>query len=153
MLHLIKKAIGFKNTAIPHAVRDERKDERKVELLAAVLLLEAAQSDDHCAENELLHVVDTVKSMFRLPGEYVEELIEFARSERGKAVDIYQFTRQANEQMSRAQKLALLDAVWRIIYADGKIDKYEEHFARKLTNLLWLEHKDFINAKTKAGHE
>jgi uncharacterized tellurite resistance protein B-like protein len=146
MLHSIKKAIGFGNTAIPHVVHDER----KVELVAAVLLLEAAQSDYHCSENELLHVVETVKSLFMLPGEYVEELIELARSERGKAVDIYQFARKANDQMSRAQKLAILDAVWRIIYVDGKISKYEEHFARKLTNLLWLEHKDFINAKIKA---
>lgn len=146
MLALIKKAIGFKNTAVPHAVRDER----KVELLAAVFLLEAAHSDYHCSENELLHVVETVKSVFRLPGEYVKELIEFAKSERGDAADIYQFTRQANEQMSRAQKLAILEAVWRVIYVDGKINKYEEHFARKLTNLLLLEHKDFINAKLKA---
>jgi uncharacterized tellurite resistance protein B-like protein len=146
MLALIKKAIGFKNTIAPHAVRDER----NVELLAAVFLLEAAHSDYHCSENELLHVVETVKSVFGLSGEYVEELIEFAKSERGNAADIYQFTRQANEQMSRAQKLALLEAVWRVIYVDGKIDKYEEHFARKLTNLLWLEHKDFIDAKLKA---
>jgi len=98
----------------------------------------------------LLHVVETVKSMFRLPEEYVEELIEFAKSARGNAADIYQFTRQANEQMSRAQKLAILEAVWRVIYVDGKISKYEEHFARKLTNLLFLDHKDFIDAKLKA---
>lgn len=145
MLALIKKAIGVKHTAVPHAVRDER----KVELLAAVFLLEAAHSDYHCSENELLHVVETVKEVFGLPGEYVEELIEFAKSERGDA-DIYHFTRQANEQMSRAQKLAILEAVWRVIYVDGKISKYEEHFARKLTNLLWLDHKDFIDAKLKA---
>jgi uncharacterized tellurite resistance protein B-like protein len=146
MLDLIKKAIGFKNAAVPHAVHEER----KVELLAAVLLLEAAQSDSHCSESELLHVVETVRSMFNIPAEHAEELMEFAKSERGKAVDIYQYTRQANEQMSRDQKLAILDAVWRIIYVDGKINKYEEHFARKLTNLLWLEHKDFIDAKLKA---
>src|SRR4030067_3859812 len=103
MLTLIKKAIGVKDTAVPHAGRDER----KVELLAAVFLLEAAHSDYECAENELLHVVETVKSVSRLPGEYVEELIEFAKSERGNAADIYHFTHLANEQMSRAQKIGI----------------------------------------------
>ena len=146
MLALIRKAIGVKHTSVPHATRDERKEE----LLAAVFLLEAAHSDYDCSEDELLHVVETVKSMFMLPGEYVEELIQFAKSERGNAADIYHFTRQANEQMSRAQKLAILEAVWRVIYVDGRISKYEEHFARKLTNLLWLDHKDFIDAKIKA---
>jgi uncharacterized tellurite resistance protein B-like protein len=146
MLNLIRKAIEGKNRAVPPALREER----KVELLAAVFLLEAAQSDSHCAENELLHVVETVKSVFMLPGEYVEELIALAKCERKEAADIYHFTRQANEQMSRDQKLAILQAVWRVIYADGTISKYEEHFARKLTNLLWLDHKDFINAKLLA---
>ena len=146
MLGLIKKAIGAKNTAAPHAGRDER----KVELLAAVFMLEAAHSDYECSDDELLHVVETIKSVFKLPGEYVEELIEFAESERGEAADMYHFTRQANERMSRSQKLAVLEAVWRVIYVDGKISKYEEHFARKLANLLYLEHKDFINAKLKA---
>lgn len=145
MLDMIRKAIGLGGKAGPSVVRDER----KVELLAAVLLLEAAQSDYECSEGEMAHVVETVKSMFDLPREYVEELIEFARCERDKAADIYHYTRRANEQMSRDQKLAVMEAVWRIIHADGRIDKHEEHFARKLANLLWLEHKDFIEAKLK----
>jgi uncharacterized tellurite resistance protein B-like protein len=55
-----------------------------------------------------------------------------------------------NEPVSHAQKLAILEAFWRVIYVDSKISEYEEHFARKLTNLLWLDHKDFIDAKLKA---
>jgi uncharacterized tellurite resistance protein B-like protein len=145
MLDLIKKAIGINGKTGAPAGRVER----KVELLSAVLLLEAAQSDYDCSEDEMLHVVETISSMFRLPREYAEELIEFARSERGKAADIYHYTRQVNEHMNRDEKLSILEAVWRIIYVDGQIDKHEEHFARKLTNLLWLEHKDFIDAKLK----
>jgi len=146
MLDLIKRAIGIDSRAEAPAVRDER----KAELLAAVILLEAAQSDYDCSGDEVLHVVETMSSMFQLPREYVEELLEFARCERGKTTDIYHYTRQVNERMSRDEKLSILEAVWRIIYVDGQIDKHEEHFARKLSNLLWLEHKDFIDAKLKA---
>jgi uncharacterized tellurite resistance protein B-like protein len=146
MLDLIKKAIGLKKTSDPVVIQEEQ----KVDLLASVFLLEAAHADFECSEKEMDHVVETVKSMYNLPHEYVEELIEFAHSERGQAVDIYPFVRSANEQMSRADKQAILEAVWHIICADGLIDKYEVHFARKLTNLLRLEHKDFIAAKLKA---
>jgi len=146
VLNLIRKAIGINVETGTSPARNEQ----KVELLAAVILLEAAQSDYDCSADEILHVIETIASMFRLPHEYVEELIEFAKGERGKAVDIYCYTRQVNELMGRDEKLSILEAVWRIIYVDGQIDKHEEHFARKLANLLWLEHRDFIEAKLKA---
>lgn len=146
MLDLVKKALGLDNKAAFLSTQDEQREE----LLATVLLLEAARSDYECSPIEMMHVVETVKSMYNLSQEYVEELLEFAQCEREKAVDIYHYTRQANERMSREQKLAIMEAVWRIIYADGQIDKYEEHYARKLMNLLWLEHKDFIEARLKA---
>jgi uncharacterized tellurite resistance protein B-like protein len=80
----------------------------------------------------------------------MDELMELARCERAEAVDIQQFTRAANAEMGREEKLAVLEAVWRIILADGRIDKHEEYYARKLTHLLRLEHRDFIDAKLKA---
>lgn len=159
MLNLIKKAIGIQDRADFDIIQDERKavpslskNHRKVELLASLFLLEAAHADFECTEKELDHVVETVKSMFNLPHEYVEELLEFAHSERGQVGGLYEFTRQANEQMSKDEKRALLEAIWEIIYADGQIDKHEEHFARKLTSLLFLEHRDFIDAKLKVKY-
>ncbi len=146
MFDLIKKAIVPKKEAEPNVI----KDERKVELMASVLLLEAAHADFECSEQEQEHVVETVRHMFNLPNEYIDELLELAYCERKSSADLYQFTRQVNKQMSRNEKLAIIEAVWRIIYADGQVDKYEEHFARRLTDLLWLEHKDFINAKLRA---
>lgn len=146
MLGFIKKTLAFDREA---GFRDSR-DKSNEELLAAVLLLEAVRSDYQCSEVEMVHVVGTLKSMFNMPNEHVEELLEFARCDREKATDIFHYTRQANEQMSRDQKLAIIEAVWRIIYADGQIDKYEAHFARKLMNLLWIDHKDFIEAKLRA---
>jgi uncharacterized tellurite resistance protein B-like protein len=146
MLRRIKEVIGFKDAVEGRVVQNEP----DIELLATILLVEAAHADYECSEAELEHVVETVKSLYNLPQEYVEELLEFAHSKRGSAVDLYEFTRRANKKMSRDEKLAIVEAVWRIIYADGQIDKHEEHFVRRLANLLWLEHKDFIAAKLKA---
>ncbi len=146
MLRLIGKVIGFKDAVEEPVVQNKL----NIELLATVLLLEAAHADYECSEEELEHVIETVKSLYSLPHEYVEELLEFAHSERGTAVDLYEFTRRANDKMSRDEKCAIVEAVWRIIYADGQIDKHEEHFVRRLANLLWLEHKDFIAAKLRA---
>ncbi|UCE78309.1 MAG: TerB family tellurite resistance protein [Nitrospiraceae bacterium] len=146
MLRRIGKVIGLKDAVDEPVVQNKL----NIELLATVLLLEAAHADYECSEEELEHVIETVKSLFNLPHEHVEELLEFAHSERGTAVDLYEFTRRANDKMSRDEKCAIVEAVWRIVYADGQIDKHEEHFVRRLANLLWLEHKDFITAKLRA---
>jgi uncharacterized tellurite resistance protein B-like protein len=146
MLDLIKKAIGMDQATAP--VRKPRK--KQMDLLSGVLLLEAAHSDYECSEEEQEHVVETLRSMFSLPEGQVEELMELAHAEREQAVDMHQFTRFANECMTREEKIALLEGIWRIILADGKIDKHEEHFARKITDLLWLDHKDYIAAKKRA---
>jgi uncharacterized tellurite resistance protein B-like protein len=144
MLDLIKSALGITGG------QDRSAKELNVKLLSSVILLEAAHADHECSEEELNHIIGTIRSMYGLPQEEVDELMEFAHSERGEATDLLQFTRQANERMDREQKLELLEAVWRIIYADGTVDRHEEGFARKLANLLWLEHRDFIDAKLRA---
>ena len=122
----------------------------RMELLSGVILLEAAHSDYNCTSEEMAHVVETLRSMYGLPEEYMGELMAMAHSEREQAVDLHRFTRFVNEKMSRQEKMELLAGIWRVILADGVIDKYEEHFARKITDLLWLDHKDFIAAKKKA---
>ena len=41
----------------------------------------------------------------------------------------------------------VLNSVWAIAFADGEMDKHEEHLIRRIADLLYLNHKDFINAK------
>ena len=40
--------------------------------------------------------------------------------------------------------------MWKIAYADGNIDKFEEHIIRKVSNLIYVSHSDFIKAKISA---
>ena len=55
-----------------------------------------------------------------------------------------------NSGFTREQKLALIEQMWRVAYADGDLDKYEEYTIRKLSDLLYVEHHEFIRAKLRA---
>ena len=37
--------------------------------------------------------------------------------------------------------------LWKIAYADGYLDKYEEHLLRKVSDLIHISHSDYINIK------
>ena len=122
----------------------------RTRVAASIILLEAAHADYDCSGKELEHIVETLSSQFKLTREQAEDLVELAHRERSRAVDLFEFTNLINNEFSKNEKIAVLEAVWRIIHIDGQLEKHEDHFARKLTHLLRLNHKEMIDAKLKA---
>jgi uncharacterized tellurite resistance protein B-like protein len=147
MLSLIKKIITANPGGTDNAVFSSQD---QTPLAACVLLLEAAHIDDECTTEELNHLVSTLKKEFALDQAQVEDLIDLAGNERKNAIDLWQFTNYLNLHYSKEKKMALMESVWRIIFADGKLEMHEDHFAHKLANLLRLSHKEMIDAKLRA---
>ena len=52
-----------------------------------------------------------------------------------------------NEHFSAPEKVDLFSCLWQVAYADGRIDKYEEHLLRRIADLLHISHRDFIRTK------
>jgi len=146
MFDLIKKIIS----GGPAAKEQGSGVEDNIHLAAGVLLLETAHIDDECTAEEMAHVIATLRSDFGLSPAYAEELLALAGAERDKSLDLWQFTNQMNQHYSMEEKMALMEAVWRIIFADGRLEAHEDHFAHKLANLLRLTHKQLIEAKLRA---
>ena len=125
-------------------------NDERTRIAASVILLEAAHADHECTDDELDHVMKTLRSDFDLSRKHAEDLLELAHRERSQAVDLFEFSNHINNEFSREEKTAVLEAVWRIIHIDGQLEKHEDHFVRKLTHLLRLSHKEMIDAKLKA---
>lgn len=119
-------------------------------IAACVLLLEAAHADDDCSPAERARIVDTVTTRFGLSPAYAVELLELANQERRNGVDLWQFTNSLNQRLSREEKMTLLEDVWGIIFADGHLERHEDHLVHKLANLLRLTHPELIAAKLSA---
>lgn len=150
MLNFIKQTLIRRGPGPSGGTTDT---EERTRIAAGVILLEAAHADHECTEDELTHVIETLRSDFNLSKKLVEELLEVAHRERRQAVDLFEFTNHINNEFSKEEKKAVLETVWRIIHIDGQLEKHEDHFARKLTHLLRLSHKDMIDAKLKAREQ
>jgi uncharacterized tellurite resistance protein B-like protein len=147
MFDLIKKVLANRRGGI--TISNQENEERTC-LAACVLLLETAHADNEFTADEMTHVMEVMKNDFSLSEEQTEELIKLAHHERGKAIDLWEFTNLINQQFDRQEKMRLLEAVWRIIHADGQLEKHEDYFAHKLARLLRMKHKDLIAAKISA---
>ena len=120
-------------------------------LAVAALLFEISKADHDVHEEERKAMVAAVRSACALGEEAIASLLETADDAVEEAVSLYDFTSVINEHLDRDKKYELLMLLWRVAYADGRLDRYEEYYIRKITDLLHLSHRDFIRAKHAAA--
>jgi uncharacterized tellurite resistance protein B-like protein len=90
---------------------------------------------------------DIVRERFALPADEAQTLLECAEAERAEATDYFQFTRMINEHFDPEQKIALIESLWRVAYADDRLTTMEEYLVRKVAELIYVPHAAFISAK------
>jgi len=122
-------------------------------LATCVVLMEAAQIDDEFTGQERAHILETARRRFALPPDEAAALLAEASAARSASNDVWQFTHEINRAFTVADKISIMEDVWRILYSDGSLDGREDHLAHKLQSLLNLNHPQLIGAKLKVLEE
>ena len=117
------------------------------------LLLETSMADEILDESELMALKNTLQKDFQINEDEIDELIDLAKENVEDSTSLYEFTRDINDNFDAAERVKLIESMWKIAYADGNIDKYEEHIIRKVSNLIYVAHSDFIKAKLSAKEQ
>lgn len=128
---------------------DER--DRRTRLAAAALLIETARADFTQEASEQRALEELLVTTLCLPQAEVAELVRLAEERVDESTSLYEFTRVLNDYYSAQEKLSLIDAMWSVAYADGNIDKYEEHLIRQVAELTYVPHADYIRSKLNAS--
>lgn len=131
---------------------DDKSDELKLQLAAAALLIELSQADYKQEPQEQVAIENALKKSFSLTDNQLQELIELAEEENQQATSLYQFTQLIKDNYSQGQRFELIKMLWHVAFADGEISKYEDHLIRKISDLIYLPHSDFIRAKLIASN-
>jgi uncharacterized tellurite resistance protein B-like protein len=136
----------------PDSSAMDQDPEHALRLAVAVLLFEVAESDYQQHPDEKAALLSAVQEHFRLaPGE-AEELLALAEAEHADSTDYFQFTRLINQHYSPRQKVGLIEALWRVAFSDSELHHYEEHVIRRLADLLYVPHAEFIAAKHRVAN-
>tara|TARA_R110000824_G_scaffold52692_4_gene146308 strand:- start:248349 stop:248807 length:459 start_codon:yes stop_codon:yes gene_type:complete len=122
----------------------------KIQLASAALMIELCKSDHSIDDLETNKIADILQTKFDLPEETLQDLMSLAQQEVDEATSLYQFTSLINESYDQPAKTALILNMWEVAYADGDLDRYEEHMIRKVSELLYVSHSDFIKTKLAA---
>jgi len=135
--------------------RDEISPETGSEVAVATcaLLLEMAYMDEEFSDVEESKIKLIMQSEFGVDEKKVDDIIILSNVQRKESLDLWQFTNLINENYTKAQKIQVVEMIWRVVFADDKVDKYEEYLVKKLSYLLNVDHKDMIDAKLKVKYE
>jgi len=122
-------------------------NEERIKIATCVLFIELARADGDFSDDEKKLIVEIIENKYSLSYQAVEELLQYSEHERQQSLDFYQFTSIIDSSFSREEKFDLMINLWQLVYSDNVLDKYEDHFIKKIGGLLNLDHKEIIDAK------
>ncbi len=129
------------------ADKDTKPNRETMQLAAAALMLEVASVDQQLDGRELGVIRKRLQEQLQLPENLLQEMLDHARTQQSQATSLYEFTRLINDYFSAEEKLLLIEDMWSVAYADDEIDKYEEYVIRRVAELIYVAHSDFIRCK------
>ena len=133
--------------------QSEDSPEHRLKVATVALLLETTRADFNVHDDELAAVATHAQQFFSLSDDETRELLELAEEEASNATCYHEFTSLINQSYTLQEKIAIVEMMWRVAYADKQLEKYEEALVRKIADLLYVPHAAFISAKLKVKQE
>lgn len=145
---MLKKITAFFEKHINYT-ESETDNTHALNLATAALLIEMINIDNKVTTEEEEKLQDLLVSKYQLSSSEIAEITNLAKEELKDATDYYQFTQLINKRFEQAQKIQMIEYLWQLAFADGHIDSFEEHYLRKIAELLFVPHSEFIKAKLR----
>ncbi len=122
-------------------------DKKKVEeeefdtsqLAVASLMVTTAMHDGEFDEVEKDEILKLLGNFYNLNNDKLNKLFEASYELVDNANDIHQFTSKINSFLTDEEKIMIIEMIWKIVIADGRIDDYENALVRKISGLLYID--------------
>ena len=137
--------------ATPQRAESSGEDrEAALRLATAVLMIDVARADHVFDESEFDRILELVRAHFKLEPEDAAQLVVAANERSDEAVSAYEFTQLLHEHLNEEEKARIVSLLWQIAYADGQLDKYEDAFVLKISDLLYVSRGRVMRLKHDA---
>lgn len=150
MFDAIMKFIGDLSEDEP---RPDEFAETDYRLAAAALLVHTAAIDGGISEPERLRLHDLIKQRFKLDDAAADKLLARAEEADERAVDLYHFTTRLNRALDDKQRARIVEMMWQVVYADGRVTEFEDNLIWRAADLLHVSREERIALKARVAGE
>jgi uncharacterized tellurite resistance protein B-like protein len=148
MWKAIKRAIGAAQEEHHSVTAHER---RQLELAVAVLVHEARRADyTEGDRKESAAAQAALCELFGLEEGEAAALLEQGREKAQHLTSFYAPLAVIKREFSMEQRIALVEQLWHVSFADGGLNPYEDHYVRKIAHLLYVPNTDNMLARNRA---
>jgi uncharacterized tellurite resistance protein B-like protein len=130
---------------------DKTDPDKALQQACAMLLMEVSKADYDLAASEKDKIMTLLTSLFDLSTDTLAELVKYSETKSEEHTSVYPFTSLINDHYEYEQRVNLVSLMWKVAYADGDLDKYEDSVIRKVADLMYIRHSDFVKTKLAAA--
>jgi uncharacterized tellurite resistance protein B-like protein len=128
-------------------------DDNDYRVAAAALLVHVATLEKELSEPGRAQLHTLLKSRFELTDELTEELIDAAVAADHEAVDFYHFTSLLNRTLNEDGRQRIVEMMWEMVYADGRVSEFEDNVMWRVSDLLGVSTRDRIALRQEVAGE
>lgn len=142
---MLQKIKSFFESKI--SVDSKQNIEHQLRLATAALMVEMMLDDGEVHDAEEVVLKKKLQQTFELESAETTELFNLAHEEVKQAVDYHQFTTLIAKNFTQPQKIKVIENLWAVAYADNELDPFEELMVRRIADLIYVTHSEFMQAK------
>jgi uncharacterized tellurite resistance protein B-like protein len=150
MIKRIFEQVVVAISTTPSEAQDDPAREQGIRLATAVLMLDVARADHVFDETEFDEVLTLVETHFGLSPEDSAELVNEADFKAENLTSLHEFTQLLHSNLDENEKASIVEMLWKIAYADGRLDKYEDSLVLKISDLLHVSRGRVMKLKHDA---
>ena len=116
-----------------------------------MLVHEARRADyDEAHLGESDAGVGALRDLIQLDETQARELLAQGREKAQHLSSFYAPVAVIKREYAMPQRVRLIEHLWRVAFADGLLNPYEDHYVRKIAHLLYVPNIDSMLARNRA---
>lgn len=147
MLRAVKRLFATAESDTRAVPAQER---HHLHLAVAVLLHEARRADYDEGHEESAPAEEALVELFGLERPEAAALLKDGRAKARELTSFYAPVSTIKREFDLPDRIRLVEHLWRIAFADGRLNLYEDHYVRKIAHLLYVPNTQSMLARNRA---
>ena len=122
--------------------KPEGNDANELASLVTALMIEAANADGSLDKSEKALIIEVITRQFELDEAKAAEMMRATVDESAERVELHSLLRRLRDNSDYEERLGVMEMVWMVVLADGKLDHIEAQLMRLLAGLLFVSDVD-----------
>lgn len=148
MINALRKLFDENDGAAARAIPE--RERHHLQIAVASLLHEASRVDLDERREEHSAAERALQDLFGLPADDRAAVLAEGRRKAQQLVSYFAPVSIIKRGYAVAERVRFIEHLWRIAYADGRLDPYEDHFVRKIAHLLYVTNTQCMVARNRA---